>query len=108
MRAARGHLLVFAMLAAGLLMGVVACARPAEVTISPARYDRDRAVRAELAAAIAADHDVLADLIGSDRFALPSAVYSDPELRAIAERLIANSHELGRLAETDVLAPGTP
>lgn len=108
MRAARGRVLVLASLAAGLLAGQLACARPEDVTISPARYDRDRAARAELAASIAADHEVLADLIGRDRFALPSAIYTDPELRTIAERLIENSRELGRLADTDVLAPGAP
>ncbi len=100
--------LAFAGLAAGLLAGLLACARPEEVTISPAKYDRDRAARADLAASIAADHEGLADLIGSDRFALPSAIYSDPELRTIAARLIENSRELERLADTDVLAPGAP
>ena len=99
---------LFAGIAPALLTGLLACARPEDVTISPAEYDRDRDARADLSASIAADHETLAAMIGAERFADPSAIYSDPELRTIAKRLIAQSRELERLSSTDVLAPGAP
>lgn len=103
-RGSRTRALTFAALVTGLL----ACARPEDVTISPAEYDRDRDARADLSASIAADHETLAAMIGAERFADPAAIYSDPELRTIAKRLIAQSRELERLSPTDVLAPGAP
>ena len=99
---------LFAGIAPALLTGLLACARPEDVTISPAEYDRDRDARADLSASIAADHETLAAMIGAERFADPTAIYSDPELRTIAKRLIAQSRELERLSSTDVLAPGAP
>ena len=103
-RGRRTHALAFA----ALLIGLLACARPEDVTITPAEYDRDRDARADLSASIAADHETLAAMIGAERFADPTAIYSDPELRTIAKRLIAQSRELERLSSTDVLAPGAP
>lgn len=88
--------------------GLLGCARPEDPTISTAEYTRDRDARAELAASIAADHETLATMIGDDRFANPTAIYADPELRAIAKRLIEQSRALERLSSTDVLAPGAP
>ena len=99
---------LFTGIAPALLTGLLACARPEDVTISPAEYDRDRDARADLSASIAADHETLAAMIGAERFADPTAIYSDPELRTIAKRLIAQSRELERLSSTDVLAPGAP
>lgn len=99
---------LFTGIAPALLTGLLACARPEDVTISPAEYDRDRDARADLSASIAADHETLAAMIGAERFADPTAIYSDPELRTIAQRLIAQSRELERLSSTDVLAPGAP
>ena len=99
---------LFTGIAPALLTGLLACARPEDVTISPAEYDRDRDARVDLSASIAADHETLAAMIGAERFADPTAIYSDPELRTIAQRLIAQSRELERLSSTDVLAPGAP
>ena len=99
---------LFTGIAPALLTGLLACARPEDATISPAEFDRDRDARADLSASIAADHETLAAMIGAERFADPTAIYSDPELRTIAKRLIAQSRELERLSSTDVLAPGAP
>jgi hypothetical protein len=97
-----------AILLAGLAGGLLACARPEPVVISAADVDRDRIARAEVTAEIAADHAALADLIASDRFADLEAIYADPELRAIALRLVERNRALRRLDDTNVLAPGAP
>jgi hypothetical protein len=92
----------------GLASGLLACAKPEARTLTTTEIERDRGTRAELEASIAEDHAALAALIGSDRFEEPSAIYADPELRAIALRLVEQTRQLGRLAETDVLTPGAP
>ncbi len=88
--------------------GLLACARPEPVVISAADVDRDRIARAELTEQIAADHTALADLIATDRFAGLEAIYADPELRAIALRLVERNRALRRLDDTNVLVPGAP
>lgn len=95
-------------IAPALLAGWLGCARPEDPTISAAVYSRDRDTRADLSASIAADHETLTGIIGDERFENPAAIYADPELRAIAKRLIEQSKELERLSSTDVLAPGAP
>jgi len=107
-RGRRPRALAFAGLFAAVLAALLACARPEDATISSAEFDRDRDARANLSASIAADHAALATMIGEERFADPAKIYADPELRAIAKRLIAQSRELDRLSSTDVLAPGAP
>ncbi len=91
-----------------MLSGLAACARPKEDPITAADFDRDQGARAELTAAIAADHLALADLIAADRFIEVEAIYADPELQEIALRLVERTRALRRLAETDVLAPDIP
>lgn len=88
--------------------GLAGCAGREVVPISADTVLRDRVARAEIEAAIAEDHAALADLIASDRFAEIEAIYADPELRAIALRLVDRTHALQRLDDTNVLAPGAP
>jgi len=71
-----------------------------------AELDRDRTRRADLSAEIAADHRALAELIASPRFEDVEAIYADPEVREIAERLIERTRKLARLSGTNVLGPG--
>lgn len=98
---------LFALLA---LVGVggAGCVRPDEFSFSAESLDRDRAARAEVLAEIERDHATLASLIASDRFEEPEAIYTDPELRAVALHLVEQARKLRRLAESDVLAPGAP
>lgn len=96
-------------LVAGLVaVGGGGCAGREAVAPSTARVDRDREAREAVLAAIEQDHAALAALIASDRFAQPNAIYSDPELRSLALRLIERTRRLRDLAETDFLAPGEP
>jgi len=90
------------------LGAALACARPEGPPITRAAVDRDRATRAELEAAIAEDHRALAVLIASEHFEDEQAIYADPEVGLLAERLIERTRRLAELAETDVLAPVTP
>ncbi len=91
-----------------LTAAVAACAGRNAEKISADVVRRDRAAREALEVAIAEDHAALADLIASDRFAELEAVYADPELRAIALRLVEHTQALRRLDDTNVLAPVVP
>ena len=88
--------------------GALGCARPEPDLLTREDLDRDRLERSELTALIDADHGALAQLISDPRFAEQGVIESDPELRALALRLIGRTRRLNRLADTDVLAPGAP
>lgn len=91
-----------------MIAAAAGCAGREVDVISADTVQRDRVARAEIEAAIADDHAALADLIASDRFAEIETVYADPELRAIALRLVRRTRSLQRLDDTNVLAPGAP
>lgn len=91
-----------------LALAAGGCARPDELSLSPEDLDRDRAAREVVLAEIERDHETLAALIASDRFGAPDAIYSDPELRAVALHLVEQARKLRRLASSDVLMPGAP
>jgi len=97
-----------ALLCAALWLTLAACARQRPVEISASSVQRDRAARSDLSDAIDEDHRALAALIAEDRFSETEAIYWDPEVRAIALRLIERTRALRDLADTDVLAPGAP
>jgi hypothetical protein len=88
--------------------GALGCARPEPDLLTREDLDRDRLARSELTALIDADHGALAQLICDPRFTEKGVIESDPELRALALRLIGRTRRLNRLADTDVLAPGAP
>jgi hypothetical protein len=88
--------------------GLAGCAGREVAPITADTVRRDRTARAEIEAAIAEDHAALADLIASDRFVEIEDIYADPELRAIALRLVDLTRSLQRLDDTNVLAPGAP
>lgn len=106
--------LAFAVAAVAVATGIAAgiastgCARPPDPIITAEEFDRDRLARADLVAAIAADHEALAAMIATERFETPGAIYTDPELRRLAKRLVDETRALDGLAKTDVLAPGAP
>lgn len=90
------------------LAAAFGCARPETGTLTSEEFDRDRLARTDLTAQIAADHDALARLISDPRFADEGVVETDPELRALARRLIERTRRLHGLSDSDVLAPGAP
>lgn len=96
--------------AATILVGatLAGCARPETDPLSREEFAREQTAREAIRRTIDEDRDALVALISSDRFADPAAVYADAELRAIAEHLIEQSRKLGRIADSDVLAPGEP
>ncbi|MEZ4332891.1 MAG: hypothetical protein R3F35_14105 [Myxococcota bacterium] len=93
---------------AGLLLLGAGCAHREREPLSADRVDRDRVAREAVLEAIEQDHAALAALIASDRFDQPKAIYSNPDLRALALHLMEQTRRLRNLADTDVLAPGRP
>lgn len=106
-RRARGRAGRIAGVASLLLLGA-GCAHRDRETLSAERVDRDRVAREAVLEAIERDHAALTALIASDRFDQPKAIYSNPELRALALHLMEQTRRLRNLADTDVLAPGQP